>query len=911
MNCTCYYGYGGFVCAFVFKFLSSFLCTISCSKKIGSDWYTGDVQAQHNGANVTMNSLKIIEGYHSRHPLHQELVSEIEILFHGLSGGCERYSTVSELLVSQIWITRSLCLFFKAVHNKKPSVRTTAKKAVIHQLPPSTVIFYLLFRRICTEVKGLDGSSAVPSIPLSSRTHTMVTALCRHFELDPRSISLLDIRHLYTSATNVLAESSNERMVADSAGAMSNNHTLAVHERHYATSRIGAEARRWSRYHKFFGEPQQGAGHNIVLRNSLISKAQQVKALQTLFGERATFTGPDQECMIDLSCNSPHKHKYFGVPCGHGKSLSLLVPIIVEKNLRLFSGCRIIVVPYGFLKDSLEEAFITKLRHVNGRIEIRAYSAGDICERGLPYDLTLEDPPEIVLLTVDAAAKLIRYHTVFLKTLHQMKSLRGIWIDEIQTLYSEFNFRRVYEILPQYAAIGAPITLLSGSFPARMVPSLMRYLKLLPPGKQAGELIDIMQGENLVGSGFQFDVIVVQDKVSDTLEIMCEYYENFGRSIHVLCASKATCKEFEGLLQHSDDVRVVHADTSRENQRAAASDWYHGRCKKLFTTSIGVVGNENEAAGLICIVGLLHDLSSFLQAIGRLRPKQRGPNARVYQILLKEDLHSNQTKSDECDFKRSELVQAGVLSEDEASTFDDIFHIDGYRALLNGEGCYLRRLETMFSKADSIPPTSCGCCTWCRTSSRHLLYTSVGTPSLVSKEQTIQAFNAEPSKDEVNPIGLAAEAARVDERSMANIYHLAMCKIAWLKNNCPACKSMECIGECMQKCCYICGDSTHKANKCNFHYKASHGKSLDVFLKNKNVCNWCFGKMGEEKHGPMTDKTPFELHCPLKNKLRCAVNLQRRKEGSHPDFGKQMREICASDECYYRYISMLNVDSMF
>jgi hypothetical protein len=899
-----------FLCIRVSSYIHLLFFFQSYLQKIGSDWYTGDIQAQHDGATVTMESLKISEGYHNKHPLHQELVSEIEIIFHGLSGGCERYSTVSELLENQVWITKNLCLFFKAVHNKKPSVKTAAKKAVIHQLPPSTVMLYLLFRRVCVEVEDTGSSSAIPSIPFRSRTHTMITALCRHFEIDPRGTDLLDIRHLYASATNVLAESSNDRLVADSAGAISNNHTAAVHERHYATSRIGAEARRWSRYHKFFGEPHQGFGVNIGLRHSLISKAQQLRALKTLFGEAAAFTGPDQESIINLSCNSPHKHKYFGIPCGHGKSLSLLVPIIVEKILRLFSGCRIIVVPYGFLKDSLEEAFRTKLNHFNGRIEIKAYSAADIGERDLPHDLTLEDPPEILLLTADAAANLVRYHTVFLKTLHQMKSLRGIWIDEIQTLYSEFNFRKVYEIIPQYAAIGAPIILLSGSFPVRMVPSLMRYLKLLPPGKLPGEQIEMVQGGNMVGSGFQFDVIVVQDIVSDTLEIMSEYSENFGRSIHVLCASKATCKEFGGVLGDDHDVRVVHSDTPRQDQLAAAADWYQQRCKKLFTTSIGVVGNENEAAGLICVVGLLHDLSSFLQAIGRLRPKQRGPDARVYQIVLNEDLRPNKRMSDECDFKRSELVQAGVLSEDDLYTFNNIFHIDGYRAFLNGEGCYIRRLESMFSEAGSITQSFCRRCTWCRTRSMHLSFVPMGKTTCVAREHTIQVFNAEAPREEENPIGLAAEAALVEERYMVNIRYLAMCKLAWLKDHCPACASMDCIGECMKQSCYICGEPTHKAQACKFHYKRSQGKSLDEFLKKKNVCNWCFGKIEEDNHGPMTDTSSFELHCPLKNKLRCAINFLRRNEGRHLDFGEQIREICASDECYYRFISLLNVNAM-
>ena len=858
---------------------------------------------------MKIDSLKICGGYHIEHPLHQELVSEIEIIFHGLSGGCERYQTIRELLFNQVWITNNMRLFFKAVHNKNHSVRTTAKKPVTHQIPPSAVMLYILFRRVCAEVE--DSSYAISSIPFSSRTHTLVTALCRHFSIDPKITTAVDIRHLYTSATNVLAENSKERLVADSAGAMSNNHTPAVHEAFYATIRIGEIAKRINRYHKFFGECQEGLGQTIGLMDSLISKAQQIRALQTLFGEQATFTGPDQELMINSSCNSLQRHKYFGIPCGHGKSLSLLIPLVVEKNLRRFSGCRIIVLPYGFLKDSLEEAFRTKLHQVNGRIEIKAYSAADICERGLPHDLTPEDPPEILLLTADAAANLVRYHKFFLKTLHDMNALSGIWFDEIQTLYSEFNFRKIYEILPQYAAVGAPIILLSGSFPITMVPSLTRYLKLLPPGKEPGESIDIVQGANMVGSGVQFDVIIVRDIVGDTIEIMSDYFENFGHSVHVLCASKATCKEFESQLQGDDDVRVVHADTCRQDQLATAADWYHQRCKKLFTTSIGIVGNENEAAGLICVVGILHDLSNLLQAIGRLRPKQRGPEARVYQILLDKDLRPSKTMSDECNFKRDELIQAGVLSIDDALSFDGIFHIDGYKAFLNGEGCYLRRLESMFSRPGSTPQSACGRCTWCRTRSRHLSYASPRIPCAARRVGHIQVSNEVESMKEKSPITLAREAALADESYMVDVRYVAMCKIAWLKEHCPVCISSACTGECMYNSCYICGESTHNARDCKFHFKSPHGQSLDKFLRNKNVCNWCIGKMGEENHGPTRVEGLFELLCPLKNRLRCAINHLRMKGGfdHHADYGDQIREICSSEECYYRFISLLNVNA--
>lgn len=460
--------------------------------------------------------------------MFQQLVSEFELCFHGLGGGTERLATVGGLVSNQLWITNNLALFYNAVHDKQSSVRSKAKHPAKHQMPPSLVPLYFLFRCICLSFELAEPNTIIPSLP--SRTHTMKEAVCQHFQIDPANTSVLDIRHLYTSITNIVHNEHNESsdLVADDAGALSNNHSPAVHRKYYSTAHIGAEARRFSAYHHFLGENLHSSDCSFTMTLEPITSTQQRRALQCLFGQLAIFNDCDQEQMIEFSCNSSSKHKYFGIRCGMGKSLSLLIPITIEKLTRRFSGCRVFVLPYAFLKDSAHEAFRTKLNQFKDYLDIQSYAASSITDSSLPIPLTNENPPDILLLTVDAAANLIQYHPSLLRTWHATKALRGVWFDEIQCLFDEYGFRQVYQKLPLYASIGAPVTLLSGSFPYELVESTMKYLKLLPENEILDSNVDVVKSKDLVGSGFTFEVVVVNDIIADTIDLMKDFCSSTG-----------------------------------------------------------------------------------------------------------------------------------------------------------------------------------------------------------------------------------------------------------------------------------------------------------------------------------------------------------------------------------------------
>ena len=400
-------------------------------------WFQGDVTVSNGDRTIHLSDLNIHNGYNGRHTLFQQLVSLIEIIFLGLGGGAERLTTVVGLSANQLWLAANNHLYFYAVHDKVASVKSPTKQACKHKIPPSLVPIYLLFRRIVIEL-GLGNTSAV--IPnIERRTVLMKHALCNFFGISIHDVSVTDIRHLFASVTNIIFQQHPIALTADKEGAEANNHSSKVHRRWYSTSVIGGPELRYKNFHNFFGEGDAQSEINSQITRQPVSNGEIRSALQIMYGPLAEFNSSEQEEMVRCSCISKEKNKFYGLGCGIGKSLSLLIPVAVDKMSMQFTGCRMFVLPYVFLLESLREAFVSKLQNFD--VSIIALTGASIDEESPPHDLK-DGPPDILLLTVDAAAKLIRYHHVLLRTWHEAKLIQGIYFDEVQTFLGEFSFAK-------------------------------------------------------------------------------------------------------------------------------------------------------------------------------------------------------------------------------------------------------------------------------------------------------------------------------------------------------------------------------------------------------------------------------------------------------------------------------------
>ena len=692
--------------------------------QIGDDWFFGDVEKQLHNRKIPLSSLTLKSDYSLTHPSHQQITSEIELIFHGLGGGGERSSSLTKLFARQLVMMKATkSLYFCLDHEKRASVTTSSKAVANHKLPNTLVPHYLLYRWICIALKASD-TEAIAYIP--RRSYYMKDSVASHFCIDSTTFSDLDIRHLWTSASNLLFNENgyNGSLVAVGDAAEMSNHSAQIHKKYYSTYEANRQETMYGMYHRFFGE---NTVSNTEVEWAEVSKESQLKALRLLCGPSATFHSKNQQEMVNICCNDRDRHNFFGIECGGGKSMAVLVPVTAEFLLKRQTGIRVFVVPYGFLKDSLHKAFEHRLACVGPNIKVLSLSAADISndssDRLPPILVDDISSVNILILTLDAAANLAKYHSWFLQSLSRQGRLSSFYFDEIQTMVTEFGFRGVYQAIRDFAQYKCPVSILSGSFHPDLVAPTMTYLGLdSHVSREDGEQRDsdseidmnILHTKDVLGSGFSFIVAKCRglEEVGHYVSSRTKHLES--HHIHLICKDTGSAINTHAQLETLGvKSRLAHAQIARSEQGQIAEEWYHGNTTVLVSTSIALVGNENPHCREIVVVGMIYNLAALIQAIGRLRKNQRGDDARVIQVLLPSEDASLNRFSEESDINIQQLKNAGVMRAASLRLMSELFHYRNYHKLMSEGGCTIKRLSLA---CGNVRP-ECGRCTWCQSKS--------------------------------------------------------------------------------------------------------------------------------------------------------------------------------------------------
>ena len=138
-----------------------------------------------------------------------------------------------------------------------------------------------------------------------------------------------------------------------------------------------------------------------------------------------------------------------------------------------------------------------------------------------------------------------------------------------------------------------------------------------------------------IGDGFSFGVSVVKDVPGSIIDFVLTSRKG---ACHVLCSSVSMVATVSSALSTKLKVLSITGDSSYNEQICCAKSWIKGEHDVLVSTVVGLVGNENRYCKTIVIGGFLFNVNSSVQAIGRLRPVQRGPDSTI-QVFHK-SLHS-------------------------------------------------------------------------------------------------------------------------------------------------------------------------------------------------------------------------------------------------------------------------------
>lgn len=870
------------------------------------DWVQLEASVVNDNSQVWLCDLGVKSNVE---PLLARVQSVAELCLLGFGVGAVRHEEVLRLTaLSCQW--HNSYLYFWSESLKRGSLKAdTAPKMVEHRLSLSLSKIFLLIRYVMRVSSDSDSKLLLSKYPDAS----MLGLLQDIFDFDCQP-QMLSIRHLFTSIGNIIlpendAFGNDGCMVSMSFLTEKSGHTQNTGRRAYGTWLENSDEAVYDRYHRHLGEVlTEPPLLDFTPFSDEILKA----SLKELVGLKANYRSQDQKKMIQMAANSIVRHAFVGLPCGQGKSLSWMVPTMASYLSGRHVGLRIIILPYKFLLGHMVQHAISLLGLLKDRLTVSFLDSSLIEKDRFPEILSGKDIPSLLFLNLDGAASLLAFHLARLKALADQNILKRVYLDELQQLIVEYGFRPSYQCLRDLGRIGVPVMCLSGSLPFSMAMSLMSYCGLSQ--SLEGESLDLVMPSDPVGDGFSFDVLVVNDVASAIVNYVLK--SRVG-ACHVLCASVSMVGLVATRLSKVLKVLSITGQSSYQEQVRCAKAWFKGDHDVLVSTVVGLVGNENKYCKTIVVGGFLFNVSSLVQAIGRLRPPQRGPNSKVQVFhfpFRSNDLvdHDQETSNNLFD----EVLNANCLQESNRHDFMKLFASIGLQEILNlVEGCYLQELSRYYGFA-RLPCNRCGLCM------KHVhsvssdrsdqeqqsgLQSGLGVSNDVvlnpyKKRSVTREDCGEPSKKsrihKNNDFVLNRQKA--EDTSKAS--KLSKRKTKWvfseLLYRCLVCGTVDCNGELCLKGCYRCGDRYHNTNSCSFTTE-----KLRKILPNKGVCFGCF-----DTHQHTMVKHDIRS-CPLKKRLKRLFFLDRDRKGMSC-FETYIRQLYVSELSFVSTVSSYSSDTM-
>lgn len=118
---------------------------------------------------------------------------------------------------------------------------------------------------------------------------------------------------------------------------------------------------------------------------------------------------------------------------------------------------------------------------------------------------------------------------------------------------------------------------------------------------------------------------------------------------------------YNNLNESGVDCEYIYSGSERQSE--IAKRWNSDLLKVLVSTTIGLVGNESTKTQTVCIVGLLYNIPSIIQSIGRIRPQRRNDDSQcsIFTRVNNEFLLENVAAKNEADF--AQLVGCQLLKD--------------------------------------------------------------------------------------------------------------------------------------------------------------------------------------------------------------------------------------------------------
>lgn len=296
-----------------------------------------------------------------------------------------------------------------------------------------------------------------------------------------------------------------------------------------------------------------------------------------------------------------------------------------------------------------------------------------------------------------------------------------------------------------------------------------------------------------------------------------------------------------------------------------ARRWNNNNLKVLISTTIGLVGNESYKTQLLCIVGLMYDLPSMVQALGRIRPSRRTNHSKCMIFTMPENRDRLQTRMKDVDSRFDELVSAGIVLNSHKEKYLKSMTVASVNEwLFNDIGCrYVSLADRM-----GFDQEKCGICDSCTST----------------------------------PVCRLAIAGNQGRRESITMKENGIQLLRRLRYKCIVCNETECKGDCVVKSikgrgvvCYHCLGN-HRTTQCQ-NYKG--------LLKGKACYScYCYNYSGITSH----HFTKCRERGQIMERLRCLIQSQYHPKKSQSDKDKSVFRqfiggIYANEETFFKFLN--------
>ena len=308
-----------------------------------TDWVKLDASIFFNNNQIRLSDLK---AKNNIGPVLAKLQSVGELCLFGLGVGAVRHEEVVRLKVLSCQWHNSYVYFWTESWKQGSMKRNATPKLVEHRMSLSLSRVFLLIRYAMTISHVVSDNQLLSDLPGSS----MLGLIRDIFDFDYPP-EMLHVRHLFTSIGNIISPETclhdqDFGVVSTTLLTEKSGHTQGTGRRAYSTWIENSEEALFDHYHRCLGETFLDAP---VIQFTPFSDATLTASLKELLGKRSVYRSKEQEQMVQIAANSVLRHSYIGLPCGQGKSLSWLVPMMASYLSGRHVGIRIVILPYKFL----------------------------------------------------------------------------------------------------------------------------------------------------------------------------------------------------------------------------------------------------------------------------------------------------------------------------------------------------------------------------------------------------------------------------------------------------------------------------------------------------------------------------------------------------------------------------------